>query len=410
MPVRARETHTDLIARNRRISWALLAGELLVISALGAFVAVLLDTGWAGVAIGVSVALVVDLVAWAFAVRATISATRAHEVSTAEQPMLHDLVEGLCIATGVPKPKLYVVDDRAPNACAFGRSPERAGIAVTTGLLALLSRRELEGVLAHELSHIRNGDVLVETLAVTTVGVVAVFGDVFARTSFVADLDDDDSSAFLVAILTWTVTGVLAFAARLLAFGVSRQREELADASAAATVSPTGLRKALEKLEVDNTVVEHLSRSTAHLWFVPPLELGDRSRRARTNRLFETHPPIGERIATLRALEGLDPDARGPVDRDAVGQAVELTHLAPQPKPIEPADTAPQWAEPAYTPRFGTAPKFVRTPVGQPAGWYHVDDDTLRYWQGTLWTHLFASWDGTKWISDGAAAARVRTR
>jgi hypothetical protein len=194
------------------------------------------------------------------------------------------------------------------------------------------------------------------------------------------------------------VSGFLAFAARLLSFAVSRHREELADASAAAIVTPGGLRKALEKLEADDTVVHRLSRATAHLWIVPPLELGGRSRRARTNDLFDTHPPIAERIEILRQLEGLDPKVRGPVDLDAAGRRVDLAHQVLQPTPIEPADASPQWVDPGYRSRFGKPKRFVRAPTGKPAGWYHVDDQTLRYWQGITWSSLFATWDGTKWV------------
>jgi heat shock protein HtpX len=191
------ETHDDLIARNRRITWGLLVVELLFIGAIGAIVAVVIGAGITGVAVGFAVAIAVDLFSWMLAMRATISMTRAVETSAAQAPMLHDLIEGLCIATGLPKPKVYIVEDRAPNASAFGRSPKRAGIAVTSGLLTLMSRRELEGVLAHEISHIRNGDMQVNTLAVTTVGVLAASGDVCARAAWFTDLEGEVPNGFL---------------------------------------------------------------------------------------------------------------------------------------------------------------------------------------------------------------------
>ena len=393
------ETHDDVIARNRRMSLALLFVELLFIGAIGAIVAAVIGVGITGVAIGFAVAIAVDVMAWILAMRATISMTRAVETPVEQAPMLHDVIEGLCIATGLPKPKVYTVDDRAPNAFAFGRSPERAGIAVTSGLLTIMSRRELEGVLAHEISHIRNRDIQVNTLAVTTVGVLAASGDVCARAAWFTDLEGEVPGGFFIMIGMAVVSGVLAFAARLLSFAVSRHREELADASAAAIVTPGGLRKALEKLEADNTVVGHLSRATAHLWIVPPLELGGPSRRARTNKLFDTHPPLAERIEILRQLEGLDPKARGPVDLNAAGQRVDLAPKGLQsPPPIEPADASPQWVDPGYRSRFVTPKKVVRPPIGKSAGWYHIDDQTLRYWQGIAWSSLFATWDGTKWV------------
>ena len=151
----------------------MLAVEFLLVGALGSAIGLLLTRSLvAGIAIGAAVAILVDLIAWAFAVRATIALTKAVEVTPEQAPVLHNVIEGLCIATGLPKPKVYIVDDPAPNAFAFGRSPERSGVAVTSGLLNLMSRRELEGVLAHELSHVRNRDVQVTTLAVTTVGLL----------------------------------------------------------------------------------------------------------------------------------------------------------------------------------------------------------------------------------------------
>jgi heat shock protein HtpX len=320
--------------------------------------------------------------------------------------MLHDVVEGLCLATGLPMPKLYLVDDRAPNAFSFGRSPERAGIAVTSGLLTVMSRRELEGVLAHEISHIRNGDVQIDTLAVTTVGVLAAGADVFARAAWFPDLDGQEADGFLIVLTLALVAALAAFAARLLSLAVVRHREELADASAAAIVSPTGLRKALEKLEADDTVIDHLSRATSHLWIVTPLQRGGPSRRARTNRLFDSHPPIAERIARLRQLEGLDPDQRGPVDLDSSGHVVDLVWHASVPQAIEPADDAPQFADPGYRSRFVTPKPVLRPPVGKPAGWYHVDAKTLRYWQGVIWLDWYAIWDGARWVHQPPGSAR----
>jgi heat shock protein HtpX len=167
---------------------------------------------------------------------------------------LHNVVEGLCIAAGLPKPRVYVIEDPAPNALATGRNPRHAAVAVTTGLLDTMNRIELEGVLAHELTHIKNYDVLLSTLAVTLVGVVAP---------------------------------------PLVQFAVSRRREGLADVSGVAlTRYPPGLISALEKLEADTTILQFNARATAHLWIESPL----------TNRLFDTHPPLDERIKVLKDL------------------------------------------------------------------------------------------------------------
>jgi heat shock protein HtpX len=323
-------THADLIAKNRRTSLIMLATEFLFIGILGAAIGYLV-TGSAtvGVAIGALVAIAIDVIGWALAVRATIALTHAVEVTPEQARVLHDVVEGLCIRTGLPKPRVYIVDDPAPNAFAFGRSPTNAGVAVTSGLLNLMSRRELEGVLAHELSHIRNRDVQVTTLAVTTVGILVAVAEIAGRMSWFADWgDDDNGGSALVLIAVAALAGVLAFGARVMSLAISRHREELADVSAAELVTPDGLRKALEKLEADHTVVHHVSRATSHMWLETPLRNQGDDRHAKLNRMFDTHPPIAERIAILRRLEGLDPDGRGPVDATITGVPVDLDTLA----------------------------------------------------------------------------------
>jgi heat shock protein HtpX len=177
---------------------------------------------------------------------------------------LHNLVEGLCIASGLPKPQIYVIDDVAPNAFATGRSPKHATVAVTTGLLDLLDRVELEGVLAHELSHIKNHDILVATLAVTMVGLVTP---------------------------------------QLVPFAVDRRREPLADVSAVEmTRYPPGLISALEKLRRDSTAVAASSRAIAHLWIEAPSARPDEGEGTERTATASTHPPIEERIAALREL------------------------------------------------------------------------------------------------------------
>jgi hypothetical protein len=269
-----------------------------------------------------------------------------------------------------------------------------------------MSRRELEGVLAHEMSHVRNRDVQVSTLAVTTVGVLVAVAEISARGSFFADWgdsDNNDGGAFVLIAIA-ILAGVLAFGARLLSFGISRHREELADTSAAALVSPDGLRKALEKLEADHTVAHHVSRATAHLWIVTPLELAKKTRKAKTNNLFDTHPPLAERIAILRKLEGLDPNERGPVDATITGVPVDLAHLSEsadrRTQPVVPSDAAGAQAVAlagvAQNPGW-VARDTVVAPVGKPPGWYHVDEQTLRYWQGVSWSGWTATWDGKKW-------------
>jgi len=224
---------------------------------------------------------------------------------------LHNLIEGLCIAAGLPKPSVYVIDDPAPNAFATGRNPRHAAVAVTTGLMEKLNRVELEGVLAHELSHIKNYDILVSTLAVTLVGVVALLADFSLRFMWWGGPRHRDDSrqggsgpAAVLAVLGLVLLLVAPLVARLMQFSISRRREALADVSGVAlTRYPPGLISALEKLKADTTVVHSSSRATAHLWVESPLaRTPEEGRLSRLNRLFDTHPPLEERIQALKEL------------------------------------------------------------------------------------------------------------
>lgn len=221
---------------------------------------------------------------------------------------LHNLVDGLCIAAGLPKPRVYVIDDPAPNAFATGRNPQHAAIAVTTGLLEKMNRVELEGVLAHELAHIKNYDILVSTLAVTMVGIVALLSDWGLRTIFWGGgrrHDDDNKNGTAVfALLGFALLLLTPIAAKLMQFAVSRRREALADVSGVAlTRYPPGLISALEKLKDDQTVVHSGSRATAHLWIEAPVaRKAEEGKLAAFGRLFNTHPPLEDRIEALREL------------------------------------------------------------------------------------------------------------
>jgi heat shock protein HtpX len=400
-------THVELIAKNRRTSLLMLAIEFLLVGILGAAIGILLTRSVpTGILVGVAVAIVVDVVGWMLAVRATIALTHAVEVTPEQAKVLHDVIEGLCIRTGLPKPRVYIVDDPAPNAFAFGRSPQSSGVAVTTGLLNLMSRRELEGVLAHEMSHVRNRDVQVTTLAVTTVGILVAVAEIAARMSWFADWgDDDNNNGAIVLIAVAALAGVLAFGARLLSLAISRHREELADVSAAELVSPDGIRKALEKLEADHTVVHHVSRATAHLWLVTPLRNQGDDRHAKLNKMFDSHPPLDERIAILRKLEGLDPNERGPVDATATGVPVDLDELAHAAERRAGAAPVLTGGLAANTPTAlasdasaDGAPVTIPRPGQSPPGWFRRDATTLRYWNGNVFTDWRATWNGTRWV------------
>jgi heat shock protein HtpX len=238
--------------------------------------------------------------------------SRARPASVEEFPRLHNLVEGLCIAGGLPKPRIYVVDDPSPNAFATGRDPKHAAIAVTTGLLDKMNRVELEGVLAHELSHIKNYDILVSTLAVTMVGVIAIAADMGIRFLWFGmgrsrNNSNDGGGGGLTIIFAFLGFALLLLSpliGRAMQAAVSRRRETLADVSGVElTRYPPGLIAALEKLRDDYTVVGSTSHATAHLWIEQPQAVEeDEGRISRINRMFDTHPPLEERIALLREL------------------------------------------------------------------------------------------------------------
>ena len=298
----------DEIAKNKRRTWFLL-GLLTLLLALVSGIPLSFTIGRAGWFVGVLVAAVVVFVAYRVSGWLALRLAGAHEVSREDYPRLFNLVEGLCIAGGVPMPKICVVEDDAPNAFASGRSPEHASIAVTTGLLARMNRAELEGVLAHELSHIRNYDTLVATAAVVIAGAVELVGTNmwFGFGSSSNDRDDRDGSAAggLVLMVIGIVLALLApFLAQLLRFAISRNRETLADMSAAdLTRYPPGLMSALAKLRDTQTTptVQASSGAIAHLWFASPTRVTSKWA-ARRERLYATHPPIDERINALSRL------------------------------------------------------------------------------------------------------------
>lgn len=247
--------------------------------------------------------------------RIALAASRAKPADGPEYRRYHNLVEGLCIAAGLPKPRLYVVDDPAPNAFATGRNPDHAALAVTTGLLEMMNRVELEGVIAHELSHVKNYDILVSTIAVTAVGALALMADVGLRfmwwggRSSRRDNNSGNQLGAIIGILALALLVLAPFVARLMQFAMSRRRELLADASGVAlTRYPPGLISALEKLDGDKAVVHHATRATAQLWIESPLDR-DQQRKTKKgkkgswlNRAFDTHPPLADRIAALKAM------------------------------------------------------------------------------------------------------------
>ena len=272
---------------------------------------VLLGYGVAGLGIALVVVVIGTFTAYWKSDAVALAMSHARPADPVEQARLHNLVEGLCIAGGLPKPRVYVINDPAPNAFATGRNPRHAAVAVTTGLLEKMNRVELEGVLAHELSHVKNYDILVSTLAVTLVGVIVLMSDFALRflwwggpRSRDREREDGGGPQAIFAIVGIVLLLLAPLAARLMQFAVSRRREALADISGVAmTRYPPGLIAALEKLKDDTTVVQSSSRATAHLWIESPLaRTKEEGRLSRLNRLFDTHPPLEERIQALKEL------------------------------------------------------------------------------------------------------------
>ncbi|HEX4982114.1 MAG TPA: M48 family metallopeptidase [Ilumatobacteraceae bacterium] len=299
----------DQIASNKRRSIALVAAFVVVLALVGAAVGVLIGNGVVFTLIALVIAGVVAFASYWKADVIALKVSRARPADPAQYQRLHNLVEGLCIAGGLPKPGVYVVDDPAPNAFATGRNPKHAAIAVTTGLLEKLNRVELEGVVAHELSHIRHYDILVSTLAVTLVGTIALMTDIAIRTMWwnggrVARQGDRQDSNNPLAVVGFVLLILAPIIAKAMQAAISRRRETLADVGACQlTRYPPGLIAALEKLKADTTVTHAASTATAHLWIEQPMSgVADGGRLGGIHRMFDTHPPLDERIALLREL------------------------------------------------------------------------------------------------------------
>lgn len=255
-------------------------------------------TGIVPIAVGISLISVWG--AYYGSDKLVLKMTGAKLLQEEDNPKLFGLVQEVCIASGMPMPKVAIVYDDAPNAFATGRNPEHALIAFTTGILDVMDRDELQGVVAHEMAHVANRDTLVSAVAATTAGAIAIVSDMLIRMMWFGGRRDREGGGNPITLVISLVIMLMApIAAMLLKAAISRKRESLADATAVDfTRNPTGLRKALEILARDSTVVQQRSNAVAHIWIESPLD------GKAVSKLFATHPPIEERIATLRALEG----------------------------------------------------------------------------------------------------------
>jgi heat shock protein HtpX len=296
----------ERITANKWRTFALFVGSVALLVGLGYLFGALIANGVAGVIFALVLAGVLSITSFRFGDKLVLAAARAKRVTREEEPRLFNLAEGLCIAAGLDTvPALYVVPEEAPNAFATGRDPKHSSIAVTRGLLNQLNRVELEGVLAHELSHVTNRDILVGTVAATLAGAVVLMSEIMLRWFWFGGRrrGGDERGGFAALAVVGIVLALLApLFAQLIRLSISRRREYLADASGALmTRYPPGLVGALKKIAADTTPMRVTNNATAHLWLSPP------SRTPGTKvplweRLFSTHPPIAERIRLLEEM------------------------------------------------------------------------------------------------------------
>jgi heat shock protein HtpX len=320
------ETFRDLIADNKRKSFLLVVVfvlfTLVVAGVLALAIIFMMDPGlvdrmsWStGILAGACAAVVSFLLmylAYMSGDQFILGISGARPMEKSADPQLFNVVEEISIAAGIPVPKVYLIHDRAPNAFATGRDPEHASVAITTGLREKLNREELQGVLAHEISHIRNYDIRLMMLLAVLIGTIVMLADFFwqiqwysgGRSSSRSSSDKGDSKGWIVLVI-FVLALLLALVAPLLAqiiqLAVSRQREYLADASAVElTRNPLGLANALRKIDDDPEVLESANRGTAHLYIANPIKKFE----ARAESVFASHPPIKDRIRRLLALVG----------------------------------------------------------------------------------------------------------
>lgn len=300
----------EQIASNRRRTWLLIAGAVILLGAVGYALGLIWQSGPAGLVIALIVAIALSIGSYAYGDRVVLASTRARPVTPDEQPRLHNIVEGLSIAAGIPKPRVYVVPEVAPNAFATGRNPDHASIAVTDGLLKTMSRVELEGVVGHELAHVVDRDILVGTVVATLAGAVILLSEFFTRSWWWGGFrgrrggDRGGGGAEAIIFAVGIVLLILApIFAQIIRFSVSRQREYLADAQGALlTRYPPGLASALRKIGAASGIPMHsANNATAHLWLNQPSRV-EGERMGSLERLFSTHPPIEERIRRLEEM------------------------------------------------------------------------------------------------------------
>lgn len=285
------------IAKNKRKTYIIMLFFVGIIVGLSAIFAYVTGGDLPSVTIGVLIgALIYTLISYYGASKIALAVNGAKEIQQADNPRLYRIVENIAITEGMPMPKVYIMEDAAPNAFATGRDPKNAVVCATTGLLQMMDDSELQGVMAHEMGHVKNYDIRVSMIAFAMVAVIGLLADILLRMSIFRDKDKDIGQIGIILMIVGAILAPLA--ATLIQLAISRQREYLADATGAlSTRYPEGLASALEKIgKYGSALKSHQNSSTAHLFFANPL------RGKSIASLFSTHPPVEERIARLRDM------------------------------------------------------------------------------------------------------------
>jgi heat shock protein HtpX len=285
--------------KNKRLTWCYITGFLVFVVGIGYVFAGAM--GNSAILYGAVIfSIIMSFGSYWWSDKIVLAMSGAKEVTHDNAREIYHLVENLCITAGLPQPKIYIIEDTAPNAFATGRDPEHGVICLTTGIIQKLEKTELEGVIAHELSHIGNRDILLSTIVVVLVGFIALLADWFRHWTFYRKRDSEGGGQLqMILFIAAIIFSILApFAAMLMQLAISRKREFLADADGALlTRYPDGLARALEKISADTEPLEAANRATAHLYIVNPFK------GKKLTKLFMTHPPIEERVKALRGMD-----------------------------------------------------------------------------------------------------------
>jgi heat shock protein HtpX len=290
------------IDSNKRKTWAIIAVFIAFITGVLYIFGQASESGLSYAVFGFVIAVASSIGSYYYSDKMILSMSGARQIQKSDHPQLFNIVENLSIGQGTPIPKIYIIEDSAPNAFATGRDPNHAVVAVTTGILQKLEKVELEGVIAHELSHVKNYDIRVMAIVTILVGLIALAADFFMRSLWFRGRDDDRGNSGQIFLIIGVVLAILSpIIATLIQLAVSRRREFLADASGALlTRYPEGLARALEKIAQDKEPLEVANNATAHLYIVNPFKGKDVQHFL--SGLFNTHPPIEERIKILRSM------------------------------------------------------------------------------------------------------------